>query len=86
MILNPEDLLSTLLTRHAADVPPASLIDINEYIQHGECGLAYDLLVFHIQHSELGISEYGLVMMHKIAESLGVTYPALSTSYSKPVR
>jgi hypothetical protein len=76
---DPEPLLLEFLELYGDLVPPQSLAYVREYVEHGECGIAYDLLVFHIQHQDLVLPKRGEDLIRLIAARLGVSYPTLST-------
>jgi hypothetical protein len=79
MTVNPEHLLNKFIATHCELIPKDSVKWMNEFIDHGECGIAYDLIVFHIQEGSLIVDPAGGDLIQEIAKAMNLTYPQLST-------
>jgi len=51
---------------------------IKEYVQHNECGLAYDALVFYLK-AQIHVDETIISKVRQIGASMEIIYPSLST-------
>jgi hypothetical protein len=79
------------MTEHNAETALLAAIDIDqqkisaealkwarEYINHNECGLAYDILVGEISRSSYSPSTEALALIKFSAAEMGIVYPAMS--------
>lgn len=53
--------------------------EAGHFIEHGECGLAYDVLIFAMQDGTYHPSNKGLALIKHVARVLGVVVPKLGT-------
>lgn len=56
----------------------AGIQSTRSYIEHNECGLAYDDLVYAIENNAYTPSPEALCLIKKAGEMMGIEYPNLS--------
>lgn len=79
MKIDPAPILLKFLEVDAAGIPQDSLQNALLYIEHGECGVAYDLIVYHIINGDVMLTDAGLERITAAAAAMGIRYPDLST-------
>lgn len=78
-VAHPEPILRELLTAEKARLPEQAYQEALEFIDHNECGLAYDTFVLLMQRQGLVLSPAGEKLLRDSAKALEVEYPHLST-------
>lgn len=76
---NPETFLLSTLAIDRALIPPDAIREIENFIEYGECGLAYDVFVFDIQDRRYIPSAEGLRQIKLAAIAMNIEFPKLST-------
>lgn len=76
---HPEVLLHQILAVDRVLLGSDVVKEMDNFIEHGECGLAYDVLIFVLQDGTYHPSREGLALVELLAKSLGVVFPRLST-------
>lgn len=76
---NPEIFLLSALAIDKALIPPDAIKEIENFIEYGECGLAYDVFVFDIQDRRYTPSIEGLRQIKQAAIAMHIEFPKLST-------
>lgn len=76
---SPEPLLLRILTMDVGFIPPASAAEAERFIAAGECGLAYDVLVFTIEDGRYSPSMVAMELIRQSALALGLVFPQYST-------
>lgn len=75
----PEPLLQRVLQIDAELIEPSASKEAKHFMEFGECGLAYDVLVFEIENKKYMPSMEGLALIKQSAGAMGLTFPQLST-------
>ena len=60
-------------------LPETARKDVENFVAHGECGLAYDLLVFLVQDEGVGLPDEAVRAIKSAGKAMGIEYPQLST-------
>lgn len=77
---SPEPLLQRMLQIDAELIEPSASKEAKHFMEFGECGLAYDVLVFEIEDKRYIPSTEGLELIKQSAIAMGLVFPQLSTS------
>lgn len=72
-------MLYQILALDRALLSPDATKEAQHFIEHGECDLAYEVLIFAMQDGTYHPSNEGLAMVKHVAGALGVVFPRLST-------
>ena len=75
----PEKMLFDFLVDYSMHLRSEVVKFMRQDIEHSECGLAYDALVFEIQHGHFVPDDKALGRVIQIAFSMNISYPNLST-------
>lgn len=75
----PERLIAVFIDRLATRMRAEVINEVLHFVEHNECGLAYDSLVFEIESGHLVPSAEELDQVRTIARSMNIEYPKLST-------
>mgnify|MGYP003577825474 CR=1 FL=1 len=75
----PESILRELLAAERPRLPEQAYQEALEFIDHNECGLAYDTFVLLLQRRGLVLSATGEKLLRDLAKALEIKYPHLST-------
>lgn len=76
---DPEAILLSLLDLECRAIPMRAADEILYYIDHNECGLAYDVLIFLVSRKEVILSTEGEKLLRNAARAMRIKYPQLST-------
>jgi hypothetical protein len=77
--MSPEEILLKLLQQERSRMREKDYETAHLYVEHNECGLAYDLFVFLERSNGLILTEVGKQLLLAAANALQIRYPALST-------
>ncbi|MEJ7929384.1 hypothetical protein WG922_05295 [Ramlibacter sp. AN1015] len=72
---DPEPLLMKLLCLEGEKLPRDLCKEAKHFIDHGECGLAYDVIVYHVRIGNAALSARGLQYLVDAGTIMGVKYP-----------
>ena len=75
----PEPILRKLLATERSRLPRQAYQEALEFVDHNECGLAYDIFIYLVQHERLMLSAPGVRLLRDSAKALQIEYPNLST-------
>ncbi|MBL0917441.1 MAG: hypothetical protein IBJ14_01955 [Hydrogenophaga sp.] len=75
----PEALLLCALTKDIKLLTSIAIKEIRNFIEHGECGLAYDVFVFEMQDQRYAASIEAIALIKQAAQLMNIAYPRLST-------
>jgi hypothetical protein len=73
-----ETIFSRLLSADLNLINEQAIYETSEFVAHGEYGLAYDILAYQFNSKIYLPSNDGLSYLIRIAQLIGVTFPALS--------
>ncbi|HSX93065.1 MAG TPA: hypothetical protein VLG41_09105 [Hydrogenophaga sp.] len=76
---HPEPLLTRVLHINEALIDPGAAKEAQHFIEHGECGLGYDVLVFEIEEGRYMPTPEALELIKQAAVSMNLIFPGLST-------
>lgn len=76
---DPETLLLCALSRDRTLLVPSAVNEIRNFIEHGECGLAYDVFVFEMQDQRYVASIEAIAMIKRAGQLMSIEFPKLST-------
>ncbi len=76
---HPELLLNRVLQLDEDLLDPGATREAGNFIEYGECGLAYDVLVFELQEGKYVPSRQALALLKQFAVSMNLVFPQLST-------
>jgi hypothetical protein len=76
--LDPEMALLEVLKIDAERIPLDYADEARHFVDHNECGLAYDVLVFGVERAAYVPTPEALFLIKQAAEQMGITYPNLS--------
>jgi hypothetical protein len=76
--LDPEMALLEVLKIDAERIPSDYADEARHLIDHNECGLAYDVLVFGVERAVYIPTAEALLLIKHAAEKMSITYPNLS--------
>ncbi|HEL2218063.1 TPA: MafI family immunity protein [Streptococcus suis] len=86
MILQCEALISEVVLEYKVSIPPADYNTINNYLAHGEWGLAFELLCTVLEQDEIGITSVNyekLVELGTYFEYDSILWDGIQIVYSK---
>ena len=75
---NPETMLLAVIHHDHELLQLNALKWVKEYVDHNECGLAYDILIGEISRGKYEPSNQSLRLIKKVANELGVIYPNIT--------
>lgn len=76
---NPEPLLLRVLQIDAELIEQSASKEALHFMEFGECGLAYDVLVFEMDEKSYDPSPEALELIRRAASAMGLVFPQLST-------
>lgn len=74
---NPTPLLLRVLQIDAGLIEASD--EARHFMEFGECGLAYDVLVFEMDEKSYDPSPEALELIRRAASAMGLVFPQLST-------
>lgn len=78
-LFNPESLLLRVLQVDGEFIQLDAANEARHFIEVGECGLAYDVLVFEVGERKYAPSPEALELIKQSALAMGLVFPQLST-------